>query len=61
MFERADISSNIDIIIMLKTYIILVAIIVLSVLFSLGILLIKKPKKILSKMSEIKNINLKYY
>ena len=60
MFERADISSNIDIIIMLKTYIILVAIIVLSVLFSLGILLIKKPKKILSKMSEIKNINLKY-
>ena len=51
MFERADISSNIDIIIILKTYIILVAIIVVSVLFSLGILLIKKPKKILSKMS----------
>ena len=51
MFERADISSNIDVMIMLNTYIILVAIIVVAVLFSLGILLVKKPKKILSKMS----------
>lgn len=38
-------------IIMSQSYGILILIIILSVLFTLGILLMKKPKKILSKMS----------
>lgn len=40
-----------NIITMSQTYGILILIIILSVLFTLGILLMKKPKKILSKMS----------
>ena len=40
-----------NIITMSQSYGILMLIIVLSVLFTLGILLMKKPKKILSKMS----------
>ena len=40
-----------NIIIMSQSYGILILIIILSVLFTLGILLMKKPKKILSKMS----------
>lgn len=40
-----------NIITMSKSYGILILIIILSVLFTLGILLMKKPKKILSKMS----------
>lgn len=40
-----------NIITMLQSYGILILIIILSVLFTLGILLMKKPKKILSKMS----------
>lgn len=40
-----------NIITMSQSYGILILIIILSVLFTLGILLMKKPKKILSKMS----------
>lgn len=43
-----------NIITMSQSYGILILIIILSVLFTLGILLMKKPKKILSKMSWVK-------